>query len=113
MRTRTRSGGGAPSPGASKNRTLQVSEGAAIGALVTLILIEMIAFGASDVATAAVFGALHAALLLGLLVVLAALLQHATPDAAPHRLGVDVVVVGELLALCAELLHLLDRRAAL
>lgn len=67
MRTRTRSGGGAPSPGASKNRTLQVSEGAAIGALVTLVLIEVIAFGASDVSTAAVFGALHAAFLLGLL----------------------------------------------
>lgn len=68
MRTRTRSGGGAPSPGASKNRTLQVSEGAAIGALVTLVLVEMIAFGASDVATAAVFGAVHAAFLLGLLI---------------------------------------------
>lgn len=67
MRTRTRSGGGAPSPGASKTRKLQVSEGVAIGALVTLILAEIIAFGASDVATAAVFGAVHAAFLLGLL----------------------------------------------
>ena len=67
MRTRTRSGGGAPSSGTSKTRKLQVSEGVAIGALVTLVLAEIIAFGASDVATAAVFGALHAAFLLGLL----------------------------------------------
>lgn len=62
-----RSGGGAPSPGAS-SRKLQVSEGAAIGALVGLILIEMIAFGASDVAVAAVFGVLQAAFLLSLLI---------------------------------------------
>lgn len=69
MRTRTRSGGGAPSPGASKkSRKLQVSEGVAIGALVTLILTEIIAFGASDVAVAALFGVLQAAFLLGLLV---------------------------------------------
>jgi len=68
MRTRTRSGGGAPSPEASKSRKLQVSEGVAIGALVALLLIEVIAFGASDVAVAAVFGAVHAAFLLGLVV---------------------------------------------
>lgn len=67
MRTRTRTGGGAPSPGAAKTRPLQVSEGVAIGALVTLVIAEIIAFGASDVAVAAVFGALQAALLLGLL----------------------------------------------
>lgn len=64
MRTRTRTGGGAPSPGATKTRKLQASEGVAIGALVTLVVAEIIAFGASDVATAAVFGALHAAFLL-------------------------------------------------
>lgn len=67
MRTRTRSGGGAPSPGASRARKLKVSEGAAIGALVALVLAEVIAFGASDVAVAAVFGALQAAFLLVLL----------------------------------------------
>lgn len=67
MRTRTRTGGGAPSPDASKTRRLKVSEGVAIGALVTLVLAEIVAFGASDVAVAAVFGALQAALLLGLL----------------------------------------------
>jgi O-antigen ligase len=67
MRTRTRTGGGAPSPDASKTRRLKVSEGVAIGALVTLVLAEVVAFGASDVAVAAVFGALQAALLLGLL----------------------------------------------
>ncbi|UAL10884.1 O-antigen ligase family protein [Caulobacter segnis] len=67
MRTRTRSGGGAPSPGASKSRKLQVSESVAIGALVSLILAEIIAFGSSDVAVAAVFGVLQAAFLLGLL----------------------------------------------
>lgn len=67
MRTRTRTGGGAPSPGAAKTRPLQVSEGVAIGALVTLVVAEIIVFGASDVAVAAVFGALQAALLLGLL----------------------------------------------
>lgn len=68
MRTRTRTGGGAPSPDASKTRKLKVSEGVAIGALVTLVTAEIVTFGASDVAVAAVFGALHAALLLGLLV---------------------------------------------
>ncbi len=67
MRTRTRTGGGAPSPGAAKTRKLQVSEGVAVGALVTLVIAEIVAFGASDVATAAVFGALHAAFLLILL----------------------------------------------
>lgn len=67
MRTRTRSGGGAPSPGASRTRKLQVSEGVAIGALVALVLAEIIAFGASDVAVAAVFGVLQAAFLLTLL----------------------------------------------
>lgn len=67
MRTRTRTGGGAPSPGASKTRKLQVSEGVAIGALVALVLAELIAFGASDVGVAAVFGAMHAAFLLALL----------------------------------------------
>ncbi|MET3663993.1 O-antigen ligase family protein [Caulobacter sp. 1776] len=67
MRTRTRTGEGAPSPGAAKTRKLQVSEGVAIGALVTLIVAEVVAFGASDVAVAAAFGVLQAALLLGLL----------------------------------------------
>lgn len=67
MRTRTRTGEGAPSPDASRTRRLKVSEGVAIGALVTLVLAEIVAFGASDVAVAAVFGALQAALLLGLL----------------------------------------------
>jgi O-antigen ligase len=67
MRTRTRTGGGAPSPGAAKTRNLQVSEGVAVGALVTLAVAEIVAFGASDVAVAAVFGALHAAFLLILL----------------------------------------------
>jgi len=67
MRTRTRSGGGAPSPGASRTRKLQVSEGVAIGALVALVLAEIIVFGASDVAVAAVFGVLQAAFLLTLL----------------------------------------------
>lgn len=60
MRTRTRTGGGAPSPGASKSRKLQVSEGAAIGALVALVVVEVVAFGASDVAVASVFAAVHA-----------------------------------------------------
>jgi O-antigen ligase len=46
---------------------LQVSEGVAIGALVALVLAEIIAFGGSDVAMAAVFGALQAAFLLILL----------------------------------------------
>ena len=67
MRTRTRSGGGAPSPGATRTRKLQVSEGVAIGALVALLLAEIVAFGASDVAVAAVFGVLQAAFLLTLL----------------------------------------------
>lgn len=67
MRTRTRSGGGAPSPGAARTRKLQVSEGVAIGALVALVLAEIIVFGASDVAVAAVFGVLQAAFLLTLL----------------------------------------------
>lgn len=67
MRTRTRTGGGAPSPGASKSRKLQVSEGVAIGALVALLLAEVVAFGASDVAVASVFAALHALFLVGLL----------------------------------------------
>lgn len=66
MRTRARTGGGAPSPDASKRRRLKVSEGAAIGALVALVLAEIVTFGASDVAVASVFGALHAVLLLGL-----------------------------------------------
>lgn len=61
-------GGGAPSPDASKTRRLKVSEGVAIGALVALVLAEVITFGASDVAVAAVFGGLQAAMLLGLLV---------------------------------------------
>ncbi len=67
MRTRTRTGGGAPSPGAAKTRKLQVSESAATGALVALLLAEVVAFGASDVAVAALFGALQAAFLLILL----------------------------------------------
>ncbi|PIB94242.1 O-antigen ligase [Caulobacter sp. FWC2] len=67
MRTRTRGGGGASSPGAARTRKLQVSEGAAIGALVALILAEIVAFGASDVAVATVFGVLQAAFLLVLL----------------------------------------------
>jgi O-antigen ligase len=68
MRTRTKSGGGSPSPGAAKTRKLQVSEGVAIGALVALVVTEIVAFGASDVAVAAVFGVLEA---LFLVVVLA------------------------------------------
>lgn len=68
MRTRTKSGGGSPSPGAARNRKLQASEGVAIGALVALVVAEIVAFGASDVAVAAVFGVLEA---LFLLVVLA------------------------------------------
>jgi len=67
MRTRTRTGGGASSPGAARARKLQVSEGVAIGALVAFVLAEIIAFGASDVVVAAVFGALQAAFLLILL----------------------------------------------
>lgn len=67
MRTRTRTGEGAPSPGASRSRKLQASEGAAIGALVALALVEVVAFGASDVAVASVFAALHALFLVGLL----------------------------------------------
>lgn len=67
MRTRTRSGGGASSPGAARPRKLQTSEGVAIGALVALVLAEIIAFGASDVAMASVFGVLQAAYLLILL----------------------------------------------
>ena len=67
MRTRTRTGGGAPSPGASRSRKLQVSEGVAIGALVALIVVEIVAFAASDVATASVFAAVHALFLAGLL----------------------------------------------
>ena len=67
MRTRSRSGGGEPSPGAPKTRKLQISEGVAIGALVALVLGEVIVFGASDVAVAAVFGVLQAAFLLVLL----------------------------------------------
>lgn len=67
MRTRTRTGEGAPSPGASRHRRLQASEGAAIGALVALVLAEIVAFGASDVAVASVFAALHALFLVGLL----------------------------------------------
>lgn len=67
MRTRTRSGGGASSHGAARTRKLQTSEGVAIGALVALVLAEIIAFGASDVAMASVFGVLQAAYLLILL----------------------------------------------
>lgn len=67
MRTKTRTGGGASSPGAAGARKLRVSEGVAIGALVALVLAEIVAFGASDVAVAAVFGALQAAFLLILL----------------------------------------------
>mgnify|MGYP000403230127 CR=1 FL=1 len=68
MRTRTKSGGGASSSGAARSRKLQISEGVAIGALVALVVAEIVAFGASDVAVAAVFGVLEA---LFLLVVLA------------------------------------------
>lgn len=67
MRIRTRSGGGASSPGAARTRKLQTSEGVAIVALVVLVLAEIIAFGASDVAMASVFGVLQAAYLLILL----------------------------------------------
>ncbi|WP_297507464.1 O-antigen ligase [uncultured Caulobacter sp.] len=62
MRTRGRAG--AASSSAAKARKLQTSEGVAIGALIALLLAEVVAFGASDVATAAVFNALHAAFLL-------------------------------------------------
>ena len=61
-------GGGVPSPDASKTRRLKVSEGVAIGALVALVLAEVIVFGAGDMVVAAVFGVLQAAMLLGLLV---------------------------------------------
>lgn len=67
MRTKTRSGGGASSPDGARTRTLQVSERVATGALVALVLAEIIAFGASDVAVASLFGALQAAFLLVLL----------------------------------------------
>ncbi len=67
MRTRLRAGGGSSSPAAAKGRKLRVSEGVAIGALVTLVIAELTAFGSSDVAVAAVFGALHALFLLTLL----------------------------------------------
>lgn len=66
MRTRARANGAEPSPRAGRTRKLQVSEGVAIGALVALILAELIAFGASDVAVASVFGVLQAAFLLAL-----------------------------------------------
>lgn len=67
MRTRTRPGVGAPSSGASKTRKLQVSEGVATGALVALVMAEIVVFGASDVAVASVFGVLQALFLLILL----------------------------------------------
>lgn len=67
MRTRTRTGGGASSPDGARARKLQVSESVATGGLVALVLAEIIAFGASDVAVASLFGALHAAFLLVLL----------------------------------------------
>lgn len=66
MRTRTKPGA-SPSPGAARTRKLQGSEGVAIGALVALIMAEIVAFGASDVAVAAVFGAMQALFLLVLL----------------------------------------------
>lgn len=68
MRTKAQPGGGSPSPGAARTRKLQVSESAAIGALVSLILTEVVLFGASDVAVASAFGVLQA---LYLLIVLA------------------------------------------
>lgn len=61
-------GGGASSPRAARTRKLHTSEGVAVGALVALVLAEIIAFGASDVAMAAVFGVVQAAFLLALLV---------------------------------------------
>ncbi|PIC01786.1 polymerase [Caulobacter sp. X] len=67
MRTRTKSGEGTPSPGAARTRKLQASEGAAIGALVALVMSEVVVFGASDVAVAAVFGVLQSLFLLVLL----------------------------------------------
>lgn len=60
-------GGGSPSPGAARTRKLQVSEGVAIGALVSLILAEIIVFGASDVAVSSVFSVLQALFLLVML----------------------------------------------
>jgi O-antigen ligase len=59
--------GVSPPPGAARTRKLQGSEGVAIGALVALVMAEIAAFGASDVAVAAVFGALQALFLLVLL----------------------------------------------
>ena len=67
MRTKSRRGGDSSPPRAGKVRTLRVSEGVAIGALVALVLVELLAFGASDVVVAAVFGVAHAAFLLILL----------------------------------------------
>lgn len=67
MRTRTKPGGGSPPSGGARTRKLQVGEGVAIGALVALIMAEIAAFGASDVAVASVFGMLHALFLLILL----------------------------------------------
>ncbi|OYW99891.1 MAG: polymerase [Caulobacter vibrioides] len=57
MRTKTRSGA----------RRLKLSEGVAIGALLTLILAEIVAFGASELAVSSLFGVLHALFLLALL----------------------------------------------
>lgn len=67
MRIKARPGEGPPSPGAAKPRKLQASEGAAIGALIALVIAEIIAFGASEVAVASVFGVLQALFLLILL----------------------------------------------
>lgn len=60
MRTSKRLGAGSSSFGSSGSRRLKVSEGVAIGALLTLILAEIIAFGASELAVSSAFAALHA-----------------------------------------------------
>lgn len=60
MRTSKRLGAGSSSFGSSGSRRLKLSEGVAIGALLTLIFAEIIAFGASELAVSSAFAALHA-----------------------------------------------------
>ncbi|ATC33451.1 O-antigen ligase family protein [Caulobacter vibrioides] len=67
MRTKTRLGAGSSSPRSPGARRLKLSEGVAIGALLTLILAEIVAFGASELAVSSLFGVLHALFLLTLL----------------------------------------------
>lgn len=67
MRTKAKAGGGSSHMGAARTRKLKTSEGVAIGALVALVLLEIVAFGATEHSMAQAFAAAQALLLASLL----------------------------------------------